>query len=80
MSSPKAYGPKRWQRARAAKAELEAVTGAEIFEFVKIDTSDLAVVRAAVRDLSEPLDGLILNAGGSGGRHLCGAVQGDYGG
>ena len=62
-------GCRNEQKAMAAKAELEAVTGAEIFEFVKIDTSDLAVVRAAVRDLSEPLDGLILNAGGSGGPH-----------
>ncbi|MCO4773988.1 MAG: SDR family NAD(P)-dependent oxidoreductase [Deltaproteobacteria bacterium] len=60
-------GCRNQAKAMAAKAELEAATGAEIFEFVRIDTTDLDVVRAAVRELPERIDGLILNAGGAGG-------------
>lgn len=53
-------------KAKAAQAELEAATGRTVFEFVHIDTADLATVKAAI-DTLEPLDGIVLNAGGPGG-------------
>ncbi|MBL4586138.1 MAG: SDR family NAD(P)-dependent oxidoreductase [Flavobacteriales bacterium] len=57
------------QRAEAAKKELEATTGRNIFEIVKIDVSDLESVRTAVASLSEPIEGLVMNAGGMGGKN-----------
>ncbi len=60
-------GCRNLQKAEAAKRELEEVTGKQIFEIVQIDTSDLDSVRAAVASIAEPVDGLILNAGGPGG-------------
>lgn len=55
------------QKALEAKASLEAATGREIFDIVLVDTSDLASVQAAVDSVPEPIDGVILNAGGPGG-------------
>ena len=60
-------GCRNEQKAIEAKRSLEETTGKKIFEIVIIDTSDLDSVRAAVASLSEPLDGLIMNAGGPGG-------------
>jgi len=54
-------------KAEAAKTELEQVTGKSVFEVVIVDTSNLATVEAAVAAIDEPLDGVILNAGGPGG-------------
>ena len=54
-------------RARAAQAELEETTGRNIFEIVLIDVSNLQSVRAAVKGLNQPVDGLVMNAGGAGG-------------
>ena len=51
-------------RGEAAKAELEAATGKDVFEVVRLDTSDLDVVAAAVDAIDRPIDGLVLNAGG----------------
>ncbi len=54
-------------RARAAKEDLEAATGRQIFEIVVMDVSEPESVRAALPAVDGPLDALIMNAGGSGG-------------
>ncbi len=54
-------------RAAAAKSELEKSTGKNIFEIVLMDVSNLDSVRDAVNKLEEPIDALIMNAGGMGG-------------
>jgi len=54
-------------KAETAKTELEEVTGRKIFEVVIIDVMDLDSVRAAVKALPEPVEGLVMNAGGMGG-------------
>ncbi len=55
-------------KAHAAQAELQDATGKAIFEVVVVDVADLASVRAAVASLEEPVDDLVMNAGGSGGK------------
>ncbi|MBO0767594.1 MAG: SDR family NAD(P)-dependent oxidoreductase [Solirubrobacterales bacterium] len=54
-------------RARAAQAELEALTGRKLFDVVILDTSDPESVRSAVRELGGPIDAVVMNAGGTGG-------------
>jgi len=56
------------QKAEAAKAELVAATGRDIFEVLIIDVADLASVRVAVEALPQPVGALVMNAGGPGGR------------
>ncbi|HTP51270.1 MAG TPA: SDR family NAD(P)-dependent oxidoreductase [Anaeromyxobacteraceae bacterium] len=56
------------ERATAAKADLEARTGKSIFEIVLMDVSDPSSVRAAIRSIRRPVDALVMNAGGIGGR------------
>ena len=63
---------------QTAKTELQEATGKQIFEIVIIDTTDLASVRAAVAALPQPVEGLIMNAGGVVGadsKHASGAMQ-----
>ena len=55
-------------RAGAARAELEAVTGKCIFDVLVLDVSDLASVAAVLAALREPIDDLVMNAGGAGGK------------
>ena len=55
-------------KAREAKTLLEEATGRKIFEVVLMDTSDLDSVRSAVEALPAPVDGLLMNAGGMGGK------------
>ncbi|MCO4747160.1 MAG: SDR family NAD(P)-dependent oxidoreductase [Proteobacteria bacterium] len=55
------------QKGEAAKAELVQATGRDIFEVIRVDTSDLDIVREAVASLAEPVDAVVLNAGGPGG-------------
>ncbi|MEO1668939.1 MAG: SDR family NAD(P)-dependent oxidoreductase [Chloroflexota bacterium] len=55
------------QRAEAARKDLVATTGRDIFEVVLMDTTDLNSARAAAMAIDEPIDALIMNAGGSGG-------------
>lgn len=55
-------------KAEAAKKDLETTTGRSIFEIVIMDTSDAESVRTAVSSLNEPIDTVILNAGGMGGK------------
>jgi NAD(P)-dependent dehydrogenase (short-subunit alcohol dehydrogenase family) len=54
-------------RADAARVELEAVTRRAIFEVVILDTSDPASTRSVALSLVEPIDAVVLNAGGTGG-------------
>ena len=55
-------------KAEAAKAALEAETGKTIFEILLMDVSSPSSVRQAVSSLTSPVDAVILNAGGTGGR------------
>lgn len=55
-------------KANEAKLSLEKSTRRSIFEIVIMDVSDPDSVRSAVAGLSEPIDALIMNAGGMGGK------------
>ncbi len=55
-------------KAKAAKADLEETTGRSIFEIVIMDVSKPESVKKAVANLSEPVDALVMNAGGMGGK------------
>lgn len=55
------------QKAEAARLELEQSTRRRIFKTVLIDLSKVSSVRAATDSLRDPIDAVILNAGGSGG-------------
>ncbi|EIC30336.1 SDR family NAD(P)-dependent oxidoreductase [Methylomicrobium album] len=57
------------QKAEQAKKELEALTNKSIFEVIVLDVLNPDSVRNAVRELKNPVDALILNAGGQGGKH-----------
>jgi NAD(P)-dependent dehydrogenase (short-subunit alcohol dehydrogenase family) len=54
-------------RAREAKASLEAATGKSVFEIVLMDVSDPGSVRKALDTFTGPVDALLMNAGGTGG-------------
>ena len=60
-------GCRNIEKAQAAKKELEQATGRSVFEILPIDVMDMDSVRAAVRALPTPIDGLVMNAGGIGG-------------
>ncbi|MCJ8291669.1 MAG: SDR family NAD(P)-dependent oxidoreductase [Crocinitomicaceae bacterium] len=55
-------------KAKAAKLELEESTGKSIFEIIIMDVSNVDSVRSAVQELEAPIDALIMNAGGMGGK------------
>ena len=55
-------------KAEAAKKDLEEQTGKKIFEIVIGDVSDANSVRKAVEKIKEPVDAVILNAGGMVGK------------
>ena len=55
-------------KAQEAKQSLEKSTGRSIFEIVIMDVSDPDSVRSSVAGLNEPIDALIMNAGGMGGK------------
>ncbi len=55
-------------RAQEAKQSLEKSSGRSIFEIVVMDVSDPDSVRSSVAGLNEPIDALIMNAGGMGGK------------
>ncbi|SFW84820.1 SDR family NAD(P)-dependent oxidoreductase [Chitinophaga sancti] len=61
-------GCRNAQKADEAKRELVSLTGRAIFEIVILDVSDPASVSAAVSGMKQPVDALILNAGGQGGK------------
>tara|TARA_B110000211_G_C14077097_1_gene552659 strand:+ start:554 stop:1477 length:924 start_codon:yes stop_codon:yes gene_type:complete len=56
-------------KAAEAKKDLERITGRSIFEIVIMDITDVDSVKLAVSKINEPIDGLVLNAGGMGGRN-----------
>ena len=56
------------QKAQAAKKELEGRTGKAIFDIVLLDVANPASARAAVAALPAPIDALVMNAGGPGGK------------
>jgi NAD(P)-dependent dehydrogenase (short-subunit alcohol dehydrogenase family) len=55
-------------KAKAAKLELERTIGKSIFEIILMDVSNLDSVKQAVSSLNEPIDALVMNAGGLGGK------------
>lgn len=55
-------------KAEAAKKDLEDQTGKKIFEIILGDVSDANSVRRAVEQIREPIDAIILNAGGMIGK------------
>ena len=55
-------------KALDAIVSLEELTGRSIFKMLIMDVSDLASVRKAVDSLDQPVDALIMNAGGMGGK------------
>src|ERR1700759_204343 len=55
-------------KAEAAKKDLEEETGKRIFEIIIGDVSDANSVRKAVEKIREPIDAIILNAGGMVGK------------
>jgi NAD(P)-dependent dehydrogenase (short-subunit alcohol dehydrogenase family) len=55
-------------KADASKKDLEAETGKKIFEIVIGDVSDANSVRKAVEKIKDPIDAVILNAGGMVGK------------
>jgi NAD(P)-dependent dehydrogenase (short-subunit alcohol dehydrogenase family) len=55
-------------KAEAAKKDLEEQTKKKIFEIIIGDVSDADSVRKAVEKIKEPIDALILNAGGMVGK------------
>jgi NAD(P)-dependent dehydrogenase (short-subunit alcohol dehydrogenase family) len=57
-------------KAQQAKQELTAATGRDIYEVLIIDVSNLESVRDAVKKLTQPVDALLMNAGGSGGSNF----------
>lgn len=54
-------------KANKAKAELELLTNRRVFKVLQMDLTDIHSVRRAVDELEEPVDGLAMNAGGTGG-------------
>ena len=67
-STEKIYlGVRNEEKGQAAKRSLEESTGRSIFEIVMIDVTDLNSVRAAVESLDEPVEAVVMNAGGMGG-------------
>ncbi len=51
-------------RAEAAKKDLEEKTGKKVFAIVIGDVTDANSVRKAVEEIKEPIDAIVLNAGG----------------
>jgi NAD(P)-dependent dehydrogenase (short-subunit alcohol dehydrogenase family) len=56
------------KKAHAAQEELHVSTGKSIFPILLMDLSKLDSVRSAAASLDEPIDDLVMNAGGSGGK------------
>lgn len=57
-------------RAIAAKAELEKLTGRRIFEIIQMDVANLDSVRAGLAAIKGTVDVLIMNAGRIGGNSM----------
>jgi short-subunit dehydrogenase len=55
-------------REEAAKKDLEEKTGKKIFEIIIGDVTDANSVIKAVKEIKEPIDAIVLNAGGVVGK------------
>ena len=55
-------------KAEVAKKDLEEATGKKVFEIIIGDVTDENSVRRAVEKIREPIDAVILNAGGMVGK------------
>lgn len=55
-------------KAEVAKKDLEELTGKKIFEIIIGDISDANSIKKAVENIKEPIDAVILNAGGMVGK------------
>jgi len=62
-------GCRNSEKAQTTKLSLEASTGKLIFEIVIIDLSNLDSVKVAIELLNDPIDVLIMNAGGTGSKN-----------
>src|SRR5277367_4334625 len=51
-------------RAEAAKKDLEEKTGKKLFAIIIGDVTDANSIRKAVKQIKEPVDAVVLNAGG----------------
>ena len=58
------------EKANIAKKSLEQITGKFIFEVIIMDVANIDSVKKAVKTLNEPIDGLVMNAGGTGGKQF----------
>ena len=63
-------GCRNKEKATVAKRDLEKATRKSIFEIVLVDVSSLNSVKEAVNSLNEPIDALVMNAGGTGGKNF----------
>lgn len=68
-------GCRNLERAIEAKKDLEESTGRKIFEILIVDVSDIESARSAASSLKEPVDALIMNAGGMGGKTPAGLTK-----
>lgn len=57
------------EKAEAAKKDLEMSTNRSIFEIAIMDITNVDSVNKAIAKLKEPVDALVLNAGGMGGKN-----------
>ncbi len=55
-------------KAAAAQKDLEEKTGKKLFEIIIGDVTDANSVRKAVEEIKEPIDAIVLNAGGVVGK------------
>lgn len=61
-------GCRNIEKAQQAKKDLELATGRSIFDIIQIDVSNIDSVNNAVASLKEPVEALVMNAGGTGGK------------
>ncbi|WP_408692776.1 SDR family NAD(P)-dependent oxidoreductase [Vibrio fortis] len=61
-------GCRNQQKANEAKRKLVEETGKDLFEILLLDVSESYSVQQAVTRLKSPVDAVILNAGGTGGK------------
>lgn len=57
-----------WRKAEAAEADLRTSTDQSVFEVVIANVADPASVEALLSTLNGPIDDLVMNAGGYGGK------------
>lgn len=68
-------GCRNTDKARIAQRELEQLTGKKVFHIFQLDVSDLDSVSRAVTNLPEAVEGLVMNAGGTGGKQFTSKTQ-----